>query len=204
MKPLANTTREISRREFSGIIFGRNGMKATGIVRRIDDLGRVVIPKEIRRTLKIREGMPMEIFTDVSGEVILKKYSPVGEMSALAQAYADALVTLTGQAAAVCDAEQVIALAGPAKRELLHKALSPQMEDIVQRKRQFAPSGEDTVPMAQGFQAQAQAAFPVVSEGDPMGAVVLLRGEKSPSRPGSEAIDSLRAAAMFLSRQLEV
>ena len=79
-------------------------MKATGIVRRIDDLGRVVIPKEIRRTLKIREGMPMEIFTDTSGEVILKKYSPVGEMSALAQAYADTLVALTGLGAVVCDA----------------------------------------------------------------------------------------------------
>ena len=88
-------------------------MKATGIVRRIDDLGRVVIPKEIRRTLKIREGMPMEIFTDVSGEVILKKYSPVGEMSQLAQSYAEALVNLTGLGAAVCDAEQVIAVAGP-------------------------------------------------------------------------------------------
>ncbi len=81
-------------------------MKATGIVRRIDDLGRVVIPKEIRRTLKIREGMPMEIFTDTSGEVILKKYSPVGEMSALAQAYADALVALTGLGAVVCDASR--------------------------------------------------------------------------------------------------
>ena len=88
-------------------------MKATGIVRRIDDLGRVVIPKEIRRTLKTREGMPMEIFTDVSGGVILKKYSPVGEMSQLAQAYAEALVNLTGLAAAVCDTEQVIAVAGP-------------------------------------------------------------------------------------------
>ena len=96
-------------------------MKATGIVRRIDDLGRVVIPKEIRRTLKIREGMPMEIFTDVSGEVILKKYSPVGEMSTLAQAYAGVLVSLTGQAAAVCDTEQIIAVAGPAKKEPLHK-----------------------------------------------------------------------------------
>ena len=80
-------------------------MKATGIVRRIDDLGRVVIPKEIRRTLKIREGMPMEIFTDVSGGVILKKYSPVGEMSQLAQSYAETLVNLTGCAAAVCDTD---------------------------------------------------------------------------------------------------
>ena len=88
-----------------------------------DDLGRVVIPKEIRRTLKIREGMPMEIFTDISGEVILKKYSPVGEMSQLAEAYAEALVTLTGLGAAICDGEQVIAAAGPGRKELLHLSL---------------------------------------------------------------------------------
>ena len=112
-------------------------MKATGIVRRIDDLGRVVIPKEIRRTLKIREGMPMEIFTDVSGEVILKKYSPVGEMSTLAQAYAGVLVSLTGQAAAVCDTEQIIAVAGPAKKEPLHKPLSPQLDELGEEIVQF-------------------------------------------------------------------
>ncbi len=179
-------------------------MKATGIVRRIDDLGRVVIPKEIRRTLKIREGMPMEIFTDVSGEVILKKYSPVGEMSALAQAYAEALVSLTGQAAAVCDGEQVIALAGPAKKELLHKAISPQMEELVQGRKSFTTNGETTVLVAQGYPAAAMAAYPVVCEGDPMGAVMLLKGERSPQKISGEIQESLRAASMFLSRQLEV
>ena len=116
-------------------------MKATGIVRRIDDLGRVVIPKEIRRTLKIREGMPMEIFTDVSGEVILKKYSPVGEMAALAQAYAEALVALTGLAAAVCDGEQVIALAGPSKREALHKGISPSLKNWSREDGNSSPTG---------------------------------------------------------------
>lgn len=179
-------------------------MKATGIVRRIDDLGRVVIPKEIRRTLKIREGMPMEIFTDVSGEVILKKYSPVGEMSTLAQAYAEALVSLTGQPAAVCDTEQVIALAGPAKKEVLHKAISPQLEELVQGKRSFTTDGEKTVLVAQGVPAAALAVFPVVSEGDPMGAVFLLKGERSPQKVSGESLESLRAASMFLSRQLEV
>ena len=179
-------------------------MKATGIVRRIDDLGRVVIPKEIRRTLKIREGMPMEIFTDVSGEVILKKYSPVGEMSSLAQAYAEALVTLTGQAAAVCDGEQVIALAGPAKRELLHKPISPQLEELVQGRHSFSGSGDKTLPVAQGAPAGALAVFPVVSEGDPMGAVMLLKGDRSPQKVSGETLESLRAASMFLSRQLEV
>ena len=178
-------------------------MKATGIVRRIDDLGRVVIPKEIRRTLKIREGMPMEIFTDVSGEVILKKYSPVGEMSQLAQSYAEALVNLTGLGAAVCDAEQVIAVAGPVKKDLLHKPVTVQMDELVQGRRSFVTNGESTVLAAQGYPAAALAVFPVVSAGDPMGAVMLIKGEKSPAKLSGEAAESVKAAAMFLSRQLE-
>ena len=126
-------------------------MKATGIVRRIDDLGRVVIPKEIRRTLKIREGMPMEIFTDVSGEVILKKYSPVGEMSTLAQAYAGVLVSLTGQAAAVCDTEQIIAVAGPAKKEPLHKPLSPQLDELSRGSGPSPPRGRTRCRWPKGW-----------------------------------------------------
>ena len=178
-------------------------MKATGIVRRIDDLGRVVIPKEIRRTLKIREGMPMEIFTDVSGGVILKKYSPVGEMPQLAQAYAEALVNLTGLASAVCDTEQVIAVAGPVKRDLLHKPISPQMDELVQGRRSFVTNGENTVLAAHNMPAAAVAMFPVVSSGDSMGAVMLLKGEKAPPRATSETVENAKAAAMFLSRQLE-
>ncbi len=178
-------------------------MKATGIVRRIDDLGRVVIPKEIRRTLKIREGMPMEIFTDVSGEVILKKYSPVGEMSQLAAAYAEALVSLTGCAAAVCDTEQVIALAGPVKKELLHKPLAPQLDELIQARRNFVAAGENTVLVCKEPATAALAVFPVISVGDVMGAVVLIKGEKSPAKISNDAAESVKAAAMFLSRQLE-
>lgn len=178
-------------------------MKATGIVRRIDDLGRVVIPKEIRRTLKIREGMPMEIFTDVSGEVILKKYSPVGEMSQLAAAYAETLVNLTGCAAAVCDTEQIIAIAGPAKKDLLHKPLPPQLDELIQGRQSFLSSGENTVLLCKDPPAAALAVYPVVSVGDPMGAVILIKGEKSPAKVSGEASESVRAAAMFLSRQLE-
>lgn len=178
-------------------------MKATGIVRRIDDLGRVVIPKEIRRTLRIREGMPMEIYTDVAGEVILKKYSPVGEMSQLAGAYAETLVNLTGLAAAVCDNEQIIAVAGAAKRDLLHKAVAPQVDELIQSRRSFVTNGEATVLLCKELPAAALAVFPVVSLGDPMGAVVLLKGEKAPAKLSSEAAESAKAAAMFLSRQLE-
>ena len=168
-----------------------------------DDLGRVVIPKEIRRTLKIREGMPMEIFTDISGEVILKKYSPVGEMSQLAEAYAEALVTLTGLGAAICDGEQVIAAAGPGRKELLHKASSPQVEEVIEGKKNFVAAGEALVPVALGGAGAALAVFPVVSLGDVMGGVLLLKGEKAPARVSQEAVESARAAALFLSRQLE-
>ncbi len=178
-------------------------MKATGIVRRIDDLGRVVIPKEIRRTLKIREGSPMEIYTDVTGEVILKKYSPVGEMSQLAQSYAETLVHLTGCAAVICDTEQIIALAGPARRELLHKPLTPQLEELVQSRRSFVTDGQATVLVGREPPAAALAVYPVASMGDPMGAVMVLKGEKTGPRLSSEAAESVRAAAMFLSRQLE-
>ena len=178
-------------------------MKATGIVRRIDDLGRVVIPKEIRRTLKIREGMPMEIFTDSSGEVILKKYSPVGEMSNIAQAYADTLVVLTGCGAVICDSEQVIAVAGAAKKELLQKAISSQIENILAEKNAFIAKNDENMPITKDIPVNAAALHPVVSMGDVLGAVVLVKTDKSPTQISSESAESLRAAAMFLARQLE-
>lgn len=178
-------------------------MKATGIVRRIDDLGRVVIPKEIRRTLKIREGMPMEIFTDASGEVILKKYSPVGEMNQIAEAYAETLVNLTGYGAAICDTEQIIAIAGPVKKELLKKTIAPQLEELMGEKDPFVAKDEKTVLVCKDVPAAAVAAFPVVSMGDVMGCIMLIKGEKSPATVSEEAAEKTRAAAMFLARQLE-
>ena len=80
-------------------------MKATGIIRRVDDLGRIVIPKEIRKTLKIREGDPVEIFTDNQGQVILKKYSPIGEIGNFAKAYAEAMSQIAGHRVLVTDRE---------------------------------------------------------------------------------------------------
>ena len=103
-------------------------MKATGIVRRIDDLGRVVIPKEIRRTLKIRESEPLEIFTDRNGEIILKKYSPIGEFSNGAQQLADAAAKTCGKLFCICDQEQVVAAAGPENKKYQGKSLSKAME----------------------------------------------------------------------------
>ena len=106
-------------------------MKATGIVRRIDDLGRVVIPKEIRRTMRIREGDPLEIYTDTDGQVIFKKYSPMGELSEFAAQICDALHKTTGGIAAVCDRDAVIAVAGGGKRELLDRRISRELEELM-------------------------------------------------------------------------
>ena len=100
-------------------------MKATGIVRRIDDLGRVVIPKEIRRTLRIREGDPLEIFVDREGEVILKKYSPIGELGDFAKEYADSLHEAIGHIALIADRDNIITVAGAPKKEFLNKAIGP-------------------------------------------------------------------------------
>lgn len=106
-------------------------MKATGIVRRIDDLGRVVIPKEIRRTLRIKEGTPLEIFTDREGEIILKKYSPIGELSVFAKEYAESLSQSTGMLSCITDHDQVVAAAGPGSKDFIGKTISQQLEGTI-------------------------------------------------------------------------
>ena len=109
-------------------------MKATGIVRRIDDLGRVVIPKEIRRTLRIREGDPLEIFTSNDGEVIFKKYSPIGELSAFAGQYAEILHKTSSRPVIVCDRDHVVSASGLPKKELLERRISPALEELIEEK----------------------------------------------------------------------
>ena len=118
-------------------------MKATGIVRRIDDLGRVVIPKEIRRTVRIREGDPLEIFTDREGEIILKKYSPIGELGTFAKEYADSLGQVAGVMVCICDRDAVIAAAGGAKKDYLGKSISPGLEKLIEaRENQQTETGD--------------------------------------------------------------
>ena len=113
-------------------------MKATGIVRRIDDLGRVVIPKEIRRTMRIREGDPLEIYTDRDEEVILKKYSPIGEMSSFAKDYTESLFRSLGHIACIVDRDQVVAASGVSKKELWDKPISPDLENAIQSRQNVA------------------------------------------------------------------
>ena len=120
-------------------------MKATGVVRRIDDLGRVVIPKEIRKTLRIKEGDPLEIFTDKEGEIILKKYSPIGELSEFATEYAETLAKTTGHIACITDKDTVIAVSGGSKKEYLEQGISPELEQIMDEKENYTSQENNNV-----------------------------------------------------------
>ena len=178
-------------------------MKATGIVRRIDDLGRVVIPKEIRRTLRLREGTPLEIFTDREGEIILKKYSPMMELTAFAGQYADAMAQSTGLIVCVTDRDQVIAVSGGARKELLQKTISRALEQVINDRApvQTGKEEKDFVPLVdeelEGVTAQVIA--PIICEGDAIGAVALMSREPR-VRFGEMEMKLAVTAAGFLGR----
>ena len=179
-------------------------MKATGIVRRIDDLGRVVIPKEIRRTLRIREGDPLEIYTEKDGEVIFKKYSPMGELSGFAGEICEALNRSTGSITAVCDRDSVIAVSGGGKKELLEKPVSHALEEIMENRRavRTEAGGRRPLPVESESGFAISVAAPILSEGDVLGCVMFL------SRPGAPEGTELefklaQTVASFLGRQME-
>lgn len=180
-------------------------MKATGIVRRIDDLGRIVIPKEIRRTLRIRESDPLEIFTDREGEIILKKYSPIGEMTTFAKQYADSLSQVSGHAALIADRDQFIAVSGGCK-QFLGKSISKQMEEkIADRETIIAARGEKGfIPVTDdgSEEYQQEAMTPIICEGDVIGAVVLLKNDMK-TKLGEVEYKLIMSAAGFLGRQME-
>ena len=182
-------------------------MKATGIVRRIDDLGRVVIPKEIRRTMRIREGDPLEIYTDREGEVIFKKYSPIGELAAFAGEYAETLYKTCSLAVVICDRDAVIATAGVSRKEYADKALSEEMERIIEGRTLFVHrEGDDPMPViAQGGTHGVRCAMPILSEGDVVGCVVSLGGTENDKKLPTMDVESklIQTAAGFLGRQLE-
>ncbi len=185
---------------FSGVVIY---MKATGIVRRIDDLGRVVIPKEIRRTLRIKEGDPLEIFTDREGEVIFKKYSPIGEMNTFAMQYADTLWKTCELPVVICDRDSVIACAGLSKRDFLDKRVSSEAENLIEARTLYAhKAGEEYYSMVDGINEwQISCLMPIITEGDITGCVVSLADSE---RSANELeIKLIQTAATFLSKQLE-
>jgi AbrB family transcriptional regulator (stage V sporulation protein T) len=183
-------------------------LKATGIVRRIDDLGRVVIPKEIRRTLRIREGDPLEIFVDRDGEVILKKYSPIGELGDFAQEYADSLYEAMGHIALIADRDTIIAVSGAPKKEFLSKPLSPAVEKVMETRKSILISNTAEHKFYKEADEDAMSKFnteviaPIISEGDPIGAVILGTREKDAKMSELE-LKLVETAAGFLAKQME-
>lgn len=179
-------------------------MKATGIVRRIDDLGRVVIPKEIRRTMRIREGDPLEIYTNNEGEVIFRKYSALSEMSRNADHVAEVIHKLAGCPVVVFDKDQTTASSGIPRREISGRKVSPQLEELMESRGQFfCPEGTtNKFYPAEGCDRTAIAAVPVINAGDVSGAVVFLTDPEH--QTATELHKSLiSAAAQFLARQIE-
>jgi AbrB family transcriptional regulator (stage V sporulation protein T) len=184
-------------------------MKATGIVRRIDDLGRVVIPKEIRRTLRIREGDPLEIFTDREGGVILKKYSPIGELSDFAKEYAESLQQSIGHIVCIADKDTIIAVSGAPKKEYLEKRISEDIERVMEERKTVIRKGKGegkgfavSSDEEDGTKYSSQVVSPIIAEGDPIGAVIIL--SKEPDVVMGDLEHKLaETAAGFLGKQME-
>ena len=184
-------------------------MKATGVVRRIDDLGRIVIPKEIRKVLRIKEGDPIEIFTGREGEVILKKYSPIGELSEFASNYAETLAKTTGHIACITDKDSVIAVSGGARKEYLEQSISKELEQLMDDKEIYTSNQNNDLALpitkndSQERRFNSQVIYPIISQGDVIGSVILLSKEQNKKMNETE-VKVAQSAAGFLSGQKEI
>ena len=184
-------------------------MKATGVVRRIDDLGRVVIPKEIRKVHRIKEGDPLEIFTDSQGEIILKKYSPIGELSEFATSYAETISKTTGHITCITDKDTVIAVSGGAKKDFLEKNLSKELEEIIENKEVFKSKDNEEIAVpvtdSEGRERiyNSQVIYPIVSDGDSVGSIVILAKDRTKKFTDVES-KVAESAANFLGSHLEI
>ena len=185
-------------------------MKATGVVRRIDDLGRIVIPKEIRKTLRIKEGDPLEIFTDREGQVILKKYSPIGELSEFATEYAETLAKTTGHIACITDKDTIIAVSGGSKKEFLEQGISKDLERIIDDKEIYTSkeNNDKSIPITQLDNnneriRNAQIVYTIISDGDAIGSVILISKDANTKMTEVEK-KVAQSAASFLGSQMEL
>lgn len=182
-------------------------MKATGIVRRIDELGRVVIPKEIRRTLRIREGDPLEIYTERQGGVILKKYSPIGELNEFADDFAAAIGNALNKTSIVCDKDVVISVNNSSKKEYVGKPISRELEETIEKRTSVINNGVDgekCIPIVSGENNEninAQVIVPIISDGQTIGAVVVLSKDAKDKFSELEQ-KTAEVAASFLGAQM--
>ena len=177
-------------------------MKATGIVRRIDDLGRVVIPKEIRRTMRIREGDPLEIYTDREGGVIFKKYSQLGDVTDFAVQLCDTLSRVAGSPLVITDRDNCIAAGGVPRREVVDKRVSARVEQIMEGRQSFRASGQPVYLCDGSEKYRVLVAVPILSEGDVLGCVLFISEGEGPQL-GEIEVKLAQTAAGFLGKHME-
>lgn len=179
-------------------------MKATGIVRRIDELGRVVIPKEIRRTMRIREGEMLEIFTDGDGGVIFKKYSPIGEVGRFTSEYAEAINRTSGIPVAVCDLDNVVAVAGLPQRDYVNKPISSPVSMLLKKRSGFtAAAATDSIRLTQNGDGDVSFLLPITSDGSVIGGIMSLK-KSFDNMPDDTEKKLIQTGATFLSTQMQV
>jgi len=175
-------------------------MRATGIVRRIDDLGRVVIPKELRRTMRIRNGEPLEIYLDRNGEVILKKYSPINDLGQFAQGYADSLHEVLGHVVCVTDMDEIIAVSGWSKKELLRKNISEKLGQAINTKQTTMLEEEHNLTDDERVSFKSSIVSPIISDQGVIGSIIITSKDKA--RLGGLESKLAETAASFLSKQM--
>lgn len=181
-------------------------MKATGIVRRIDDLGRVVIPKEIRRTLRIREGDPLEIFTDRDGGIILKKYSPIGELTDFSKEYAESLEQVIGNIILIADRDEFVSVSGCSKKDYLERKVSSDLEKIMDERKTVKLEGSNVISLHKDDdnykeKYSSQVISPIIAGGDSIGALLIL--SKEGENFGELEMKLAETATAFLGKQME-
>ena len=180
--------------------------RSSGITRRLDELGRVTVPKSIRRSLRIRDGDALEIFTGHDGEIIFKKYSPIGELTSFAEEYAETLYKTCSISVLICDRDGVIAAAGVSPRkDYLDKSLTEELDELMEKRTLYIwRDGMEKLAAVEGAPMTVSCAMPILAEGDIVGAVVSLLGEKSDKQLASDTECKLiQTAAAFLGKNLE-
>lgn len=177
-------------------------MKATGVVRRIDDLGRVVIPKEIRKTMRIREGDSLEIFVNQSGEVVLKKYSPIADISSFAGQYADAMNIATEKSVLIVDREEITAAAGDIKSKYLNRRVSRSLSELIEERITKISETKEVLEITDGDTTEYSfVMLPIISNGDSLGAVILIANDDTPM--SEKDVNIVKIATTFLGKYLE-
>lgn len=179
-------------------------MKATGIVRRIDELGRIVIPKEIRRTFKIREGTPMEIFSNDNGELVLKKYSPVMEIGEISNDVCESIYQALENNVLICDKDNVVSCSGSStfKKQFLHKNITLALEKIIEERKPVLLNSSENASLINIIKEEVNykslIILPLVASGDTYGAIILV-GENAFS---NVEVKLLQGFANFIAFQI--